>query len=187
MAMGLSPLGRGAAKRSAAIGSLHAVGAAAGGATVGAVIGLIGTPLSSDARPWIVGGAALFALWAGLRRPVVKLGRDCQVPRHWHTTMPLWRRYLTWGALLGSGLWTLIPHSAVLVVLAGEATAGPGLGAAAGGLFGLGRELPALVPLVRRVEDERASDLLAGLAGVARRANVALALLAGVALALAAA
>ena len=183
MAMGLSHLGRGDRKRATAIGLWHGLAAAVGGAATGALLGTIGMLLSLDeARPAVLvtGAAAAFLLGLGTRPP--KLGRSCQVPREWARRHSPGRLYAYWGAMLGAGWATLIPHSAYLLVAAAELCAGPALGAASGALYGLGRELPALAGL-RSSDPEGISEALPRLSRLARRANAIVALAGGAGLA----
>ena len=186
MAMGLSP-GRGGGRQTAELAGLHLLGAALAGALVGGVLGGVGWLLGLAAwRPWLVGAAALWALGLGLRRRPLRLGRQRQVPQAWNRTMPPGRRYLLWGALLGSGVATPVYHSAVLVLLAAQLTAGIGPAAGAGAVFGAARQALALLPGLGGLGLHETMDLLPRLRSAARRLNV-LAILAGaVALVLAA-
>ncbi len=68
MAMGLGFLGRGKARRVIYLSAIHIMGAALGGAIVGAALGELGSFLSLSAwRPIIIAGMAAFALWQHLR------------------------------------------------------------------------------------------------------------------------
>ena len=182
MAMGLNFLGR-ERWRGVAAGGIHILGAVVGGAVVGAVLGFLGDALSLGRwRVWIVGGAALMVLAITLTKDHFDLGRPCQVPRKWTTSMPAQRRYLVWGLMLGSGLATLIPYPAYLMLPAAELTAGPLVAAIAGGLYGLARELPALAVLVRPSGPEQTMELLPRLRLRWRRFNLFLAVAGGLAL-----
>jgi hypothetical protein len=55
-------------------------------------------------------------------RGVYKLGRNCQVPRKVGRVTVPWRTYLIWGGMLGSGVATLIPYPAFLLVMGFELT-----------------------------------------------------------------
>ena len=171
MAMGLSP-GRGGGRRTAGLAGLHLLGAALAGALVGGVLGGVGWLLGLAAwRPWLVGAAALWALGLGLRRRPLRLGRQRQVPQAWNRTMPPGRRYLLWGALLGSALATPVYHSAALVLLAAQLGAGVGPAAAAGAAFGAARQALALLPGLRGLGPPETMALLPRLRPAARRLN----------------
>lgn len=156
-----------------------------GGAIIGAALGLMGDVAgASGARVWIVGAAAAIALVVSLTSDHFELGRPCQVPRRWSRSMPAFRRFLIWGAMLGSGVLTLIPYPAFFVLLAAEVTSPPLIAAVAGGLYGLVREAPALIPLASRGEPQELMDVLPRLKPSWRRLNLALAVLGGAALVL---
>lgn len=149
MAMGLVSLGRETKSRVVAVAIFHVLGAAVGGALAGAALGSVGLAFGAGSwQSWIVGGAAMLAVLRSSRARPIGYGRRCQVPRHWTRTMTAGRLYFLWGVLLGSGLATLIPHSAFLVLAAAEFTSGPLLGAGMGLVFGGLRESLALVPLL---------------------------------------
>jgi hypothetical protein len=90
--------------------------------------------------------------------------------------------YGVWGLMLGAGVATVIPYAAFLVIVALQLTSGnPLLSMVAGVLFGLGREVPALHPLINRslVSDPtKSTQILLRYAHVARNLNV-MAILAG--------
>jgi hypothetical protein len=98
--------------------------------------------------------------------------------------MPPCRRYVLWGALLGSGVATPILSSAVLVLLGAQLTAGVLLGAATGAVFGVTRESLALVPGLRGASPEATMGLLPRLRPATRRLNALVALGGGLALVL---
>lgn len=184
MAMGLNFLGR-ERWRGIAAGLVHLLGAVVGGAVVGAGLGFFGGALALDRwRVWIVASAALVVLAITLTREHFDLGRPCQVPRRWNRSMPAQRRYLVWGLMLGSGLATLIPYPAYLLLPAAELTAGPLIAAVAGGLYGLARELPALWVLVRPSGPEQTMEVLPRLRLTGRRFNLFLVVVGGLALTL---
>jgi hypothetical protein len=177
--MGLGLLGRGRAS-TAITAALHLAGAAVGGAALGVAVGAMGELLSlGDVRPWLIGAAAVIA-WHLARRPrPVKLGRQCQVPQAWARSMAPPRRYLLWGAMLGSGVATLIPYSVFLVMLAAQSTAGIATATLAGAVFGLFREGMALAPLLAGLDLEGTRDLLPALRSKALLLNRHLSLAAG--------
>ena len=182
MAMGLDFLGR-ERWRGVSAGAIHLLGAMVGGALVGAGLGLLGDVLTLGRwRVWVVAAAALIVLVITLTRQHFDLGRPCQVPRRWTRTMPAHRRYLVWGLMLGSGLATLIPYPAYLLLPAAQLAAGPLIAGIAGGLYGLARELPALTVLVRPTGPEQTMELLPRLGLAWRRFNLLVAVAGGLAL-----
>jgi hypothetical protein len=68
--------------------------------------------------------------------------------------------YAAWGALLGSGVATLVPHSAYLVLLAAELVSGPTAGGLAGTAFGLTRGLMAVALARSRGPSAEIADVL---------------------------
>lgn len=176
MAMGLHSLGRGRKNRyrTISVALLHMLGAVIGGAIVGGGLGLLGTVLSlKDWRPPIIALSVGIALWHSIRRYPRSLGRRRQVPQKWIHVIPLSLCYFLWGALLGSGIATLIPYSSFVVLLGAQFTSGPILGCASGVLFGGVREAVALLVLIRRpVEQTTIMNLLPALAMVARYLNM---------------
>lgn len=184
MAMGLTFLGR---ERSRAIsaGVLHILGSIAGGAALGATLGAFGSALELDKwRGWIVGGVGTLVLIVTLTSDHFELGRPCQVPRQWTRSMPANRRFLIWGLMLGSGVMTLIPYPGYMLLLGAEITSTPAIGALAGGLYGLARELPALAVLVRPIGPEATMEMLPRLRSPWRRFNLVFSVVAGLALVL---
>lgn len=84
-------------------------------------------------------------------------------------------RYFLWGILLGCGVATPILHSALLVLLGVQLTAGVGLGCASGVVFGVTRETVALLPLWRKQDQgdpEPLMQLLPALKGTVQRLNL---------------
>ncbi len=100
--------------------------------------------------------------------------------------MPVGRLYTLWGATLGSGVVTTIPHSAFLMVLGAQLTAGPLWGALSGAAYGLAREGPPLVQILSPGDPAQTPRLLATLRTVVRRLNTGIALGGGLLLVLAA-
>jgi hypothetical protein len=174
MAMGLGFLGRESRATSASAGAVHVILAALGGALTGAAVGAIGElmGLGSSVRTGllIVVGAA--ALAVAVRRRPMRLGRPCQVPKEWSGSMPARRLYAAWGLMLGSGVVTLIPYSAHLVLLAGQLFAGPLVGAVSGALYGAARESIALTGVGGGLQPVPAMDALERWATPARLVNI---------------
>lgn len=167
------------------MGVLHVGAAALAGAAVGGLLGAVGALLSVGAvRPWLIAAAAVVALGLGLRRQPPKIGRQRQVPRRWGPGVPVSRVYLLWGLMLGSGLATPVFHTAFVLLMGAQATAGIGLGLASGAVFGATRQAMALLPALGRFGPERTMGLLTRLRPLARRANAALAVGGGVVLVL---
>jgi hypothetical protein len=189
MAMGLDSLGRGSRVQAGRAGVLHLIGAVAGGGLVGAGVGWAGSLVWLDEiRLWVVGGSAALALLLTVRKRFARLGRSCQVPRHWARRMPAERVYLLWGLLLGAGIATVIPYPAYLIVLTIQATSGPAIGCLSGAAFGLAREAPAFIPMAfpgRSRDPGESMGLLPRLAPAAHRLNVAIILTAAALAALA--
>jgi hypothetical protein len=186
MAMGLLGQGRTGNRVGLWAGAAHVLGAAAGGAAVGGVLGWLGSPLTSAAwRAGVIAATALYAaglsLWSGRVVP----SRRCQLARAWSRSLPGPVLYFVWGALLGCGVYTFIPYSAYLVLLAGQLTAGPLLGATSGAVFGAAREAMAVLAVARARSPEQVMGLLPRHRGAARVLNRAL-VVAGLVLAVAA-
>ena len=175
MAVGLGLLGRGGTRQALGLWGLHVAGAALAGALLGGLVGGVGALVGLEAwRLWIVAGGALLALWLGLRKRPLKLGRQRQVPRRWAPGTPPSRVYLVWGAMLGSGVATPIFHTAFLLLLAAQLTGGLALGLLSGALFGAARQATALLPLLGRLDPGRTMGLLESLRPTVRRLNAAL-------------
>lgn len=146
MTMGL--LGREGNRKIAYLGFTHVLGAAIGGAIVGGLLGIIGQLLSLLMwRKELILIVTIFALWQSVTRRPARLGIQRQVPRTWIHTMPLELCNFLWGMLLGSGVATVIPYSAFLILLTTQLTSGLILGCLSGALFGGVRQLVALLPL----------------------------------------
>lgn len=181
MAVGLGLLGRGRTTPALGFWLLHVLVAAAAGAVVGGVLGLVGAVLDLAAwRPWVVGLAAVAALALGLRARPPKIGRQRQVPRRWTAGTSVSWVYAVWGAMLGCGVATPVFHTAFVLLSAAQLTGGVWLGLVSGALFGLARQAMALLPVLARYEPDRTMGLLEALRPLARRANVALVVVGGV-------
>ena len=177
MAVGLGFLGRGRRTDSLPYWALHIGAAAVAGAAVGGVLGGVGMLLSlGSVRPWAIGMFAVVALGLGLRRLPPKIGRQRQVPRRWGADVPISRVYLLWGLMLGCGLATPVFHTAFVLLMGAQATAGVWLGLASGALFGATRQAMAMIPALGRFGPERTMGLLSELRPLARRVNTGLAI-----------
>src|SRR5713101_925386 len=177
MAMGLNLLGRGKKQPVVWAGTLHLVGAILGGASLGGLLGWLGSLFRLTIwRPEIIAAIAVFALWHSLNRQPPKLGPRCQVPRTWKYSLPIEIYYFLCGALLGCGIATLIPYSSFLVILGSQLTSGVVLGSISGALFGGVREAMVLILLLNQHGKEtKPSDmmwLLPALSPKVQRLNV---------------
>lgn len=180
MAAGLGLLGRGHTTRALPLGLLHIAGAAIAGALLGGLIGGVGALLDlAQWRPWIIAVAAFVALVLALRRTPPRLGRQRQVPRRWSPTTSPSRVYLAWGLMLGFGVATPVFHTAFVLLVGAQLTAGPWVGMLSGALFGLTRQAMALIPVLRQYEPIRIMGLLETLRPTARRLNTALVIVGG--------
>jgi hypothetical protein len=84
----------------------------------------------------VAAGATGVTIWTVSARGRA-LGLQCQVPRS--SSLSTNPHYLWWGAILGCGVATKIPHSLFLIVLLGLAPAGFPAGIAIGALYGATR------------------------------------------------
>ena len=173
--MGLGFLGRGKVRRVLVIGSLHVSAASLGGAVVGGTLGGVGSLLELSARRLIViVPVSTYVLWHALTRRHARLGLQRQVPQRWSRTMSPAKRYFWWGILLGSGVATLIPYSAFLMVLGAQVVSGVLLGAVSGAVYGGMRQVTMLTLLANRANwqnPDRMPRLLPLLAEPLRTAN----------------
>jgi hypothetical protein len=184
MAVGLGLLGRGRARTVIPYWILHVAGAAAAGAAVGGLAGLLGGWLGLPGwRPWVIVAAAALALALGLRKRPPRIGRQKQVPRRWSASTPLAWIFVVWGMMLGSGLATPVYQTAFLLLLGAQLTAGWQLGLLSGALFGAFRQMTALGPVLRRLDPGRTMRLLEVLRPYARRGNLGLIIAGGLVLA----
>jgi hypothetical protein len=128
---------------------VHAVGAAAVAAGVGALFGAIGrlagAPWEGAGR-WAVAGVAVVyaAREAGLPVPLPEVRR--QVPEWWRRSFSPWMASFLYGLMLGVGYLTHLGHGTwVVVSLAAAASGDPLLGAAVAAPFGLARAVSLVV------------------------------------------
>jgi MFS family permease len=167
MLTSITPLGeRGRSQRYAVTMTAYALGCLLGGATTGALLGLVGSRL--PALPVLLLGAAacLLAAVADLRG-WLPLGRR-QVDQDWLTAYRGWVYGAGFGFQLGLGVVTIISSAATLALLAlallTQSVAG---GLLLGAVFGGTRALPTL--LAGRVHTH--ADLRRVAAGLQRRAS----------------
>lgn len=167
MVMTMGFLGREKRRSIIYLGFFHIMGALLGGAIIGGLLGLIGQSLSLWRwRSEIILIVAIFALWQAMTKRPAKLGMQRQVPRTWVRTMFPELCYFLWGAILGSGVATVIPYSAFLVLLSAQLTSSFVWGCLSGTLFGAARQLISLIPLIQthyRLHPEDAAMLIPGL------------------------
>jgi hypothetical protein len=145
MLTSISPLGeRGRGNRWARTVTAYVAGSVLGGATMGAVLGLLGSPLHPSGGV-LLAAAVVCAVAAVLdvtRR--VPTGRR-QVDEDWLTRYRGWVYGLGFGYQLGLGVVTVVTSAATyatvgLCLLSGSVVAGTAIGA----LFGLVRAVPIL-------------------------------------------
>lgn len=172
MASGLCLLGRGDRRRSLYVLS-HTSFALMGGALAGFAIGAIGLLLPTEARMFLAAAGATFAAYLAVAPPATATGLRRQVARRLERRLHPLLAYSVWGVELGSGLSTLIPYSAFLLLLAIELLAGPLLGATAGAAFGVVREGTAVIVARGATSPAPIAALLPRLAPQARLANLA--------------
>ena len=157
--MGLGLAGRRA--RGLILGTAHLAGAGAGGAAVGALLGTSGRATDSKVVDLVVVcSVCVVATYLAFRRPDRSVGLNRQVPRRWPRIMPAPVAYFLWGVLLGSGVATLIPYSSALVVGGACFVSGPATGALVGATFGIVRESPTLVSLLREMKPPELLEVL---------------------------
>ena len=176
MAMGLGFLGRGARRtvRLALICS-HLAGGVIGGAVGGALVGAIGEVSGLDSyRVVCLSIASACALLLTMRRGHRTLGLNRQVPRQPPAGLSASSGYFFWGVLLGSGVATLIPYSAFLILIGIQISAGIPLAVLCGSVYGCARSASVVLPLLRaryRGEPVGIMRLIPGLQGYATILN----------------
>jgi hypothetical protein len=170
MLASINPLGeRGRNQHYRLTVTAYVVGSTVAGAVLGALLGLVGSPIESHLAGFAVVaavavvGLALDAHAFGLRVP----GPQRQVDENWLVTYRGWVYGSGFGAQLGLAFLTIVTSSATWVAFACALFAGnAAAGAAIGAVFGLARALPilsaarvrdpaALRALVRRLERVR--------------------------------
>lgn len=175
MLTSITPLGeRGRGNRWAVTMTAYVVGSLLGGATIGIVLGAVGSALPALPVLLLAGLACLAAAVADLS-PWRLPGGHRQVDEDWLARYRGWVYGLGFGYQLGLGVVTIVTSAAtyavlVLALLSGSPVAGLVLGAA----FGLFRALPALL-LARAESHDEIRSLARGLNSrlvLARRATV---------------
>lgn len=198
MLTSITPLGeQGRRQRWAVTATAYVLGSAAGGAVLGALLGLLGAPVADRlSTAAVLGLAALACAIAALsdaRVPSWRLpGGRRQVDEDWLTRYRGWVYGAGFGLQLGLGVTTIVTSAAtyalvVLSLLSGSWSAGLALGLA----FGLVRALPILLvrgarsPATLRAAGARLERLSAGVSSgvVAVLALAAAVLLGGAVLA----
>lgn len=118
MALGVSSLGREQGVRVLASTS-HVVGGAAGGLVTGGAVWLAGAPfrtfLPTEIRLLLVGLVVLSAMRRDLLYKTEGHGR--QVPQQWLSEFGPVKGFFLYGAVLGSGALTNVPHAVYYTVL----------------------------------------------------------------------
>jgi hypothetical protein len=187
MATGLGFLGRGRITELLRTLAVHLAGAAAGGAALGALLGFVGERLGASRAPlpFVLVGTVL-SLWLSRssRRYPRAFGIRRQVPRSWVRRMRRSPLYFSWGFLLGTGVATAIPHSALVLLSSTQLVSGPVLGALAGTVFGFTREASVVYALLRHSDPQQTLGLVQSLERPAERANRVVSILGGAALVL---
>ena len=154
MMSSLTPVGeRARGQRWGITAAAHVVGAMAGGALLGTLVGSVGWLLGrlgggvTEALPVavlavvVVGAAVLEGGPVAVRVPTVHR----QVDERWLDTYRGWVYGAGYGAQLGFGVVTIIPTWATPAMMAAMLlTRGPSAGAAIGIVYGLARSLPVL-------------------------------------------
>jgi hypothetical protein len=156
---------------------LLTVGGAIGGAVTGSLLGSAGA-LSGlpQHRAAVVAVVATAVVVATLRAPRRQYGINRQVGRRLGSTGKVWSYFFVCGVQLGTGVATLVPYSAFLVLVAGLLVAGPVGGLIAGTVYGTLRlALSADVLRGADIEDPgRAMDVFSARGALAARANLIL-------------
>jgi MFS family permease len=148
MLSSITPLGeRGRSQRWWLTATAYVLGSALGGAALGALLGLVGTPLASRLDGWalaaavaVLAGVALVFDAAGSRLRLPRYGR--QVNEDWMSMYRGWVYGLGYGTQLGAGLTTIVTAAVVYLVfamclLSGSWSAGLVLGLTFGAVRGL--------------------------------------------------
>lgn len=159
----------------------HVGSAVLAGGLVGFLVGVIGQPIHA-VSPELVILATVVAVGSAVRRNPAGYGTRRQVPQRWIRVYGAAKAYAAWGALLGSGIATTVPHSAYLLLLTAELVSGPKAAALAGAAFGFTRGLVAVILARNRGSSPEIADVLPRVQALAARGNLAVAALGGLAL-----
>ncbi len=150
MLTSITPLGeRGRASRWGVTVTAYALGSAAGGTAVGALLGLLGQVLPLGRAPVatavLVAGAALLALLVEVGALPAPPTWRRQVDEDWLHRYRGWVYGVGYGAQLGVGLVTIVTSTSLYVALLLALLTGSAAGGALVGLvLGLGRAVPVL-------------------------------------------
>jgi sulfite exporter TauE/SafE len=134
-------------------GVLYVLAATAGGAALGALMGLLGAALQPLVPlPLALALAVALAVAYGLHEARVwrlpHPERQWQVPNSWIVRRPLLGA-VAFGLVIGAGVFTFIPFTSFYILLAWQALSGsPLVGALLGGVYGLARALPVVTGAV---------------------------------------
>jgi hypothetical protein len=131
---------------------------AAAGALLGFLLGSFGQLAPAPLRLVLLLVTAGLATALEFHVPLPRPQRRAQVPSGWRRLPPVAFTSF-YGALLGAGVFTYVPHATFYVVLAGAVVVGPTAGAFLMLIYGISRAVPVLLTI--RWPIERAA--LAGL------------------------
>lgn len=126
---------------------------AGAGAVLGLILGVAGQLIPLPFRGGLLVGTALIAVAIELGLPLPRPQRRRQVPSAWRDRLPPPVFVSLYGALLGAGVFTFVPHATLYVVLAGAALAGPLPGAFIMLVYGGARSLPVLWTIHWQIDD----------------------------------
>ncbi len=117
--------------------ALLVAGGTAGGALLGLVLGTVGWLTTADDHPAVVVAVAgTLVVLLTIRAPSRRYGVNRQVGRRLGITCDVRWYFFISGLQLGTGVVTLVPYSAFLVLAAGLLVAGPAIGPFAGAVYG---------------------------------------------------
>lgn len=132
-----------------------------GGATVGVILGALGTLLAvHEVRLEVLSLASAWVLYLAIGRQYRRFGRQKQVRRRWPSGTPRWFAFALWGYVLGLGFLTAVPYASSMLILSAEFVAGPATGGIAGAILGASREAFLLVVASKRATSDWVLDLL---------------------------
>jgi hypothetical protein len=181
MAISLGFLGRGTSlvtrgPHRVVLAGVHVIASGFGGALLGLAAAVVGDLSHATGKPYIAGVIIAGLLGLEALRRTRRLGLRRQVPRRWPRWMPVSAGYVAWGAMLGSGVLTLIAYTSLIGVVALELISTVTGGLVLGSVFGLAREAPAVLALVRpggsTFNPSSVMAVLPRLQAVAKRLNV---------------